>query len=143
VFCVFCDLILWLETRDNHSEETASEDLLNIGGNDLRPPLFLEPETRTPCFSIHSTIMSSPIVDINNDTEAKAASLLDAAASSSAGHKSVLFFWAEWHAPSAAGGPFDMVVKALAGQNSGDGVKIYRVLAEEAPTLSQKVCVSN
>lgn len=83
--------------------------------------------------------MSSPIVDINNDNEAKAASLVDAAeASSSAGHKSVLFFYAEWHAPSAAGGPFDMVVKALAAQ-SGDGVKIYRVLAEEAPTLSQKV----
>jgi len=29
------------------------------------------------------------------------------------------------------------VVKALAGQNSGGDVKIYRVLAEEAPTLSQ------
>lgn len=80
--------------------------------------------------------MSSP-VDINNDTEAKAASLLDA--SSSAGQKSVLFFWAEWHAPSAAGGPFDTVVKALAGQSGSDGVTIYRVLAEEAPTLSQKV----
>jgi hypothetical protein len=83
--------------------------------------------------------MSSP-VDINNDTEAQAASLL--AASPSSGEKSVLFFWAEWHAPSASGGPFDMVVKALAGQNSGGDVKIYRVLAEEAPTLSQMVCVS-
>ena len=81
--------------------------------------------------------MSSSIVDINNDTEAKAASLLDA--SSSASQKSVLFFWAEWHAPSATGGPFDMVVKALAGQSGTDGVNIYRVLAEEAPTLSQKV----
>ena len=80
--------------------------------------------------------MSSTIVDINNDTEAKAASLLD---SSAVGQKSVLFFWAEWHAPSAAGGPFDAVVKALAGQSGSDGVTIYRVLAEEAPTLSQKV----
>lgn len=84
--------------------------------------------------------MSNSIVDINNDTEAKAASLLDA--SSSAGQKSVLFFWAEWHAPSAAGGPFDTVVKALAGQSGSDGVTIYRVLAEEAPTLSQKVSLS-
>lgn len=80
--------------------------------------------------------MSSTIVDINNDTEAKAASLLD---SSPVGQKRVLFFWAEWHAPSAAGGPFDAVVKALAGQSESDGVTIYRVLAEEAPTLSQKV----
>eukprot|EP00986_Skeletonema_menzelii_P005499 scaffold2028_cov158-Skeletonema_menzelii.AAC.8 len=84
--------------------------------------------------------MSNSIVDINNDTEAKAASLLDA--SSSAGQKSVLFFWAEWHAPSAAGGPFDTVVKALAGQSGSDGVTIYRVLAEEAPTLSQKYNVT-
>ena len=80
--------------------------------------------------------MSSAIVDINNDTEAKAASLLD---SSPVGQKRVLFFWAEWHAPSAAGGPFNAVVKALAGQSGSDGVTIYRVLAEEAPTLSQKV----
>ena len=78
--------------------------------------------------------MSSTIVDINNDNEAKAASLFDAVTA-----KSVLFFWADWHAPSAAGGPFDSVVKALAGQSETDGVKIYRVLAEEAPTLSQKV----
>ena len=81
--------------------------------------------------------MSSSIVDIKNDTEAKAASLLDASALSD--KKNVLFFYAEWHEPSAAGGPFDMVVKALAGQSGTDGVNIYRVLAEEAPSLSQKV----
>ena len=52
------------------------------------------------------TTMSSSIVYIKNDTEAKAASLLDASALS--GQKSVLFFYAEWHEPSAAGGPFDM-----------------------------------
>uniref|UniRef100_A0A7S2PUZ7 Glutaredoxin domain-containing protein n=1 Tax=Skeletonema marinoi TaxID=267567 RepID=A0A7S2PUZ7_9STRA len=84
--------------------------------------------------------MSSSIVDIKNDTEAKAASLLDASALS--GQKNVLFFYAEWHEPSAAGGPFDMVVKALAGQSGTDGVNIYRVLAEEAPTLSQKYNVT-
>jgi len=81
--------------------------------------------------------MSSSIVDIKNDSEAKAASLLDTSALP--GKKNVLFFYAEWHEPSAAGGPFDMVVKALAGQSGTDGVNIYRVLAEEAPTLSQKV----
>ena len=73
------------------------------------------------------------IVDISND--AAAASLLE----SSSGEKSVLFFWAEWHAPSNSGGPFDTVVKTLAQQNDGS-VKFYRVLAEECPKLSQKVC---
>ena len=73
------------------------------------------------------------IIDISND--AAAASLLD----SSRGEKSILFFWAEWHAPSNSGGPFDTVVKTLAQQNDGS-VKFYRVLAEECPKLSQKVC---
>lgn len=54
--------------------------------------------------------------------------------------KSILFFWADWHAPSNTGGPFDTVVKALAAQNDGS-VIFYRVLAEEAPMLSGKVWV--
>lgn len=49
----------------------------------------------------------------------------------------ILFFWAEWHSPSNAGGPFDTVFKALVQQNDGS-VKFYRVLAEEAPKLSRK-----
>ncbi|KAL9183060.1 hypothetical protein ACHAXT_004847 [Thalassiosira profunda] len=72
--------------------------------------------------------MSSSIVDIA--TDADAASLLGA------GKKSILFFWADWHAPSNAGGPFDTVVKTLAGQS--DAVQFYRVLAEGAVELSRK-----
>ena len=79
-------------------------------------------------------------VDIINDDEAKAASLLDTS-SPTDGQKTVLYFWAEWHAPSAIGGPFDTVVKTLTAQNGADVVKFYRVLAEEAPTLSRKVRV--
>ncbi|KAL7436168.1 hypothetical protein ACHAXH_006807 [Discostella pseudostelligera] len=55
--------------------------------------------------------------------------------------KSILFFWADWHAPSNTGGPFDTVVKALAAQNDGS-VIFYRVLAEEAPMLSGKYHVT-
>lgn len=81
----------------------------------------------------------SAIVDISNDNDAAAASLLDAPAAASADNrKSILFFWAEWHAPSNAGGPFDTVVRTLAQQNDGS-VRFYRVLAEEAAGLSRKV----
>ena len=92
--------------------------------------------------------MSSNIIEITNDTEATAASLLDDATNGNgngSGNKSILFFWAEWHAPSNTGGPFDLVVKTLASQNSdgdadGDGsIQFYRVLAEDAPKLSRKV----
>ena len=94
---------------------------------------------RLPEFQSSSSVLlpnnfaTMAIVDISND--AAAASLLE----SSSGEKSVLFFWAEWHAPSNSGGPFDTVVKTLAQQNDGS-VKFYRVLAEECPKLSQKVC---
>ena len=79
----------------------------------------------------------SPIIDISNDADAAGASLLDD--TNGSGSKSILFFWADWHQPSNTGGPFDTVVKTLAQQNDGS-VKFYRVLAEEAPKLSQKVC---
>lgn len=78
--------------------------------------------------------MSASISDIANDKDATAASLFDTRSSSK---KSILFFWAEWHAPSNTGGPFDMVVKTLAQQNDGS-VQFYRVLAESAPKLSRK-----
>ena len=81
--------------------------------------------------------MSTSIIDIANDKDATSASLLDSPNNVS-GSKSILFFWAEWHAPSNSGGPFDTVVKTLAQQNDGS-VKFYRVLAEEAPKLSRKV----
>ncbi len=90
-------------------------------------------------------IMSSVIIDISNDRDAADASLLGlplpggSSSSSNNNNKSILFFWAEWHAPSISGGPFDTVVKTLAQQNDGS-VKFYRVLAEEAPKLSRKVC---
>lgn len=79
----------------------------------------------------------STIIDIASDSDAANASLLGDVGG---GSKSILFFWADWHAPSNSGGPFDTVVKALAQQNDGS-VKFYRVLAEEAPALSQKVCL--
>jgi thioredoxin-like negative regulator of GroEL len=81
--------------------------------------------------------MVSIIIDISNDKDAASASLLESSSSSS-GKKSILFFWAEWHAPSNSGGPFDTVLKTLAEQNDGS-VQFYRVLAEEAPKLSRKV----
>lgn len=81
--------------------------------------------------------MVSIIIDIANDKDAASASLLESSNSSS-GKKSILFFWAEWHAPSNSGGPFDTVLKTLAEQNDGS-VQFYRVLAEEAPKLSRKV----
>lgn len=81
----------------------------------------------------------APIIDIKDDTEARGASLLaDGNDSSGGGSKIALFFYAEWHEPSAEGGPFDLVVKTLANQGHG-GVQFYRVLAEEAPSLSNKV----
>ncbi|MDB4430364.1 hypothetical protein N9140_00220 [bacterium] len=82
--------------------------------------------------------MVSIIIDIANDKDAASASLLESSNSSSGPKKSILFFWAEWHAPSNSGGPFDMVLKTLAEQNDGS-VQFYRVLAEEAPKLSRKV----
>ena len=81
--------------------------------------------------------MGCIIIDIANDKDAASASLLESSNSSS-GKKSILFFWAEWHAPSNSGGPFDTVLKTLAEQNDGS-VQFYRVLAEEAPKLSRKV----
>ena len=73
------------------------------------------------------------IIDISND---KDASLLN----NSNGRKSILFFWADWHEPSNVGGPFDMVLKTLAEQNNDGSVQFCKVLAEEAPKLSRKVC---
>lgn len=91
--------------------------------------------------------MSAAIIDISNDRDAADASLLDSQSfkggddsSSSSSHKSILFFWAAWHAPSNTGGPFDTVVRTLAEQNNDGTVKFYRVLAEDAPKLSRKVC---
>jgi len=83
--------------------------------------------------------MSSGIIDISNDKDAADASLLENNGNTTNNNcKSILFFWAEWHAPSNTGGPFDTVVKTLSAQNDGS-VKFYRVLAEEAPKLSRKV----
>lgn len=84
-----------------------------------------------------------PIIEINNDKDAAAASLLDATNDGS-GSKSIFFFWADWHAPSSPKGAFDTVFCTLAQQQSGSGgnnIKFYRVLAEEAPKLSMKVGV--
>ena len=79
-------------------------------------------------------------IDIKDDDEARGASLLADGDSSGGGGKVALFFYAEWHEPSAEGGPFDLVVKTLANQGGGHGdVQFYRVLAEEAPSLSNKV----
>lgn len=83
----------------------------------------------------------SAIIDIANDEAAAAASLLGAPGGGVDGAKSILFFWAEWHAPSSAGGPFDTVVTTLARQDGGGGVRFFRVLAEGAPGLSRKVRV--
>ena len=78
---------------------------------------------------------SVSIFEIANDKDAT--SLLKPPENGSS-RKSILFFWAEWHAPSNSGGIFDTVVKTLANQNDGS-VQFYRVCAEEAPTLSRKV----
>jgi len=79
------------------------------------------------------------MIDITNDEDATDASLSLESSSSTdgTGKKTVLFFYADWHAPSASGGPFDMVVKTLAQQSNGN-VQFYRVAAEEAPKLSSK-----
>mmetsp|Transcript_2257 Transcript_2257/g.4561 ORF Transcript_2257/g.4561 Transcript_2257/m.4561 type:complete len:99 (-) Transcript_2257:1094-1390(-) len=82
-----------------------------------------------------------PIIEINNDKGAAAASLLDVTNDGS-GSKSIYFFWADWHAPSSPKGAFDSVFSTLAQQqreSGGSNIKFYRVLAEEAPKLSMKV----
>mmetsp|Transcript_1966 Transcript_1966/g.4746 ORF Transcript_1966/g.4746 Transcript_1966/m.4746 type:complete len:363 (-) Transcript_1966:28-1116(-) len=76
-------------------------------------------------------------IDIKDDDEARGASLL----ADLADVKKILFFYAEWHEPSAEGGPFDLVVKTLANQGPGE-VRFYRVLAEETPSLSNKYNVT-
>lgn len=76
------------------------------------------------------------IIDIANDKDAASASILEL--SNGGGKKSIVYFWAEWHAPSNSGGPFDTVLKTLAEQNDGS-IQFYRVLAEESPKLSRKV----
>ena len=82
--------------------------------------------------------MSSPIVDINNDAEANKAE-----AAINQQQKSVLFFWAEWHVPSASG-PFHTVIQTLATQQQDDNaIQFYRVLAEETPSLSQQYNVTS
>ncbi|KAL7454139.1 hypothetical protein ACHAWC_005777 [Mediolabrus comicus] len=82
--------------------------------------------------------MSSPIVDINNDAEANKAE-----AAINQKQKSVLFFWAEWHVPSASG-PFHTVIQTLATQQRDDNaIQFYRVLAEETPSLSQQYNVTS
>ena len=53
------------------------------------------------------------------------------------GHKSIIFFWAEWHPSSSPGGSFDAVFNALA-KDTMD-VKFYRVEAEAALGVSKKV----
>lgn len=82
--------------------------------------------------------MSSPILDINNDAEANKADV------SNQQQKSVLFFWAEWHAPSASG-PFHTVIQTLATQqqDGNNAIQFYRVLAEETPSLSQQYNVTS
>ena len=80
------------------------------------------------------------IIDIANDKDASSASLLDGG---NTGCKAVLFFWADWHAPSNTGGPFDTVLKTLAQQTNDGSIQFYRVLAEEAPKLSRKVRVED
>lgn len=54
------------------------------------------------------------------------------------GKKSVLFFWANWHAESSPRGNIDIVFQTLAKQ-SGEDVAYYRVEAEAVPDLSLKV----
>jgi Grx4 family monothiol glutaredoxin len=82
--------------------------------------------------------MSSPIVDINNDAEANKADV-----SNNQQQKSVLFFWADWHAPSASGA-FHTVIQTLATQQQDDNaIQFYRVLAEETPSLSQQYNVTS
>ena len=62
--------------------------------------------------------------------------------SSSPGRKSVLFFWASWHSDSSPGGEVDKVFAALSKQSSlSSRIDFYRVEAEAAPGLCQKVCV--
>eukprot|EP00956_Cyclotella_meneghiniana_P008029 scaffold10683_cov94-Cyclotella_meneghiniana.AAC.13 len=56
------------------------------------------------------------------------------------GHKSVLFYWAEWHPSSSSGGSFDVVFNALA-KDAAD-VKFYRVEAEAALGVSKKYNVT-
>ncbi len=83
---------------------------------------------------------ADPIIDINNDKDAAAASLLNSTNNIShdgSGSKSIFFFWADWHEPSSPKGAFDTVFRTLAQQESN--IKFYRILAEEAPKLSTKV----
>lgn len=69
----------------------------------------------------------SAIININSD-----ATPVEAAE-----QKSIIFFWAEWHPSSSAGGSFDAVFNALAKETTD--VKFYRVEAEAALEISNKV----
>jgi hypothetical protein len=81
------------------------------------------------------------MIEIANDDDAARASLLESPPDNASESKSILFFWADWHAPSRPGGAFDDAARALVAANRGDdsGVRFYHVMAEEAPRLSRKV----
>lgn len=107
--------------------------------------------------------ISSPLltmIDIANDDDAERASLLESSPTANVGevvegeggenrretssittNKSILFFWADWHAPSRPGGAFDDAARALLAASRGDdsGIRFYRIMAEGAPRLSRKV----
>jgi Grx4 family monothiol glutaredoxin len=57
------------------------------------------------------------------------------------GGKTVLLFWAPWHEASAAGGPMDQVLRALASSTS-ETVRFGRIQAEELPDVSDRYGVS-
>lgn len=83
------------------------------------------------------------LTDIANDDDATRASLLldlPSTAAATAG-SIILFFWADWHAPSSPGGAFHVAIQTLADSSScsNNNVTFYRVLAEGAPNLSRKV----
>lgn len=48
--------------------------------------------------------------------------------------KAVIFFWAQWHEPSALGGQMDQVFRALASKHPG--LIFARCEAEACPALS-------
>jgi hypothetical protein len=84
------------------------------------------------------------LIDIANETQALL--LLDLPSTAAAtGGSIILFFWADWHAPSSPGGAFHSAIQTLANSSSSssssntNNVTFYRVLAEGAPSLSRKV----
>lgn len=82
------------------------------------------------------------LIDIATETQALLLLDLSSTTAAATSGSIILFFWADWHAPSSPGGAFHVAIQTLAdssSSSSNNNVTFYRVLAEGAPNLSRKV----